>query len=234
MSAVLAVDGGNSRPTSRSCATTARCSRSRAGRTARRTRSAWTVPRAARAALLGEALERRAGARRPPAADVGSVLMAGVDFPREEETLQAARRRARVGDARDGRQRHVRGAARRHRPRLGRGARVRRRDQLRRRRPRRTHVRFPALGAITGDWGGGYDVGLAAASAQPRAARTAAGRRPRSSRSCRATSGSAPRWRSPRRSSWTASTAQRIGELAPLVLRAAARTTWRPGSPSGS
>ena len=26
------------------------------------------------------------------------------------------------------------------------------------------HVRFPALGAITGDWGGGYDVGLAAVS----------------------------------------------------------------------
>src|SRR6185312_12918930 len=24
------------------------------------------------------------------------------------------------------------------------------------------HVRFPALGTITGDWGGGYDVGLAA------------------------------------------------------------------------
>ena len=26
------------------------------------------------------------------------------------------------------------------------------------------HVRFPALGPITGDWGGGYDVGLAAVS----------------------------------------------------------------------
>ena len=29
-------------------------------------------------------------------------------------------------------------------------------------------VRFPALGAITGDWGGGYDVGLAALSAAAR------------------------------------------------------------------
>jgi N-acetylglucosamine kinase-like BadF-type ATPase len=38
------------------------------------------------------------------------------------------------------------------------------------------HVRFPALGAITGDWGGGYDVGLAALSA---AARSADGRGPR-------------------------------------------------------
>ena len=30
------------------------------------------------------------------------------------------------------------------------------------------HVRFPALGAISGDWGGGYDVGLAALSAAVR------------------------------------------------------------------
>ena len=37
------------------------------------------------------------------------------------------------------------------------------------------HVRFPALGAITGDWGGGYDVGLAAMSA---AARSFDGRGP--------------------------------------------------------
>lgn len=37
-------------------------------------------------------------------------------------------------------------------------------------------VRFPALGAITGDWGGGYDVGLAALSA---AARSADGRGPK-------------------------------------------------------
>ena len=27
-------------------------------------------------------------------------------------------------------------------------------------RPTDAHVRFPALGAITGDWGGGYDVGM--------------------------------------------------------------------------
>jgi N-acetylglucosamine kinase-like BadF-type ATPase len=30
------------------------------------------------------------------------------------------------------------------------------------------HVRFPALGTITGDWGGGHDVGLAAVSAAAR------------------------------------------------------------------
>jgi len=40
------------------------------------------------------------------------------------------------------------------------------------------HVRFPALGAITGDWGGGYDLGLAAVSA---AARSEDGRGPRTS-----------------------------------------------------
>jgi N-acetylglucosamine kinase-like BadF-type ATPase len=39
-------------------------------------------------------------------------------------------------------------------------------------------ARFPALGAITGDWGGGYDVGLAALSA---AARSADGRGPETS-----------------------------------------------------
>jgi N-acetylglucosamine kinase-like BadF-type ATPase len=38
------------------------------------------------------------------------------------------------------------------------------------------HARFPALGAITGDWGGGYDLGLAAVSA---AARSEDGRGPR-------------------------------------------------------
>jgi N-acetylglucosamine kinase-like BadF-type ATPase len=40
------------------------------------------------------------------------------------------------------------------------------------------HARFPALGAITGDWGGGYDVGLEAVSA---AARSEDGRGPRTS-----------------------------------------------------
>jgi N-acetylglucosamine kinase-like BadF-type ATPase len=38
------------------------------------------------------------------------------------------------------------------------------------------HVRFPALGAISGDWGGGYDVGLAAVSG---AVRSEDGRGPR-------------------------------------------------------
>jgi N-acetylglucosamine kinase-like BadF-type ATPase len=40
------------------------------------------------------------------------------------------------------------------------------------------HARFPALGSITGDWGGGYDVGLAALVA---AARSQDGRGPKTS-----------------------------------------------------
>jgi N-acetylglucosamine kinase-like BadF-type ATPase len=40
------------------------------------------------------------------------------------------------------------------------------------------HTRFPSLGAITGDWGGGYDVGLAAVAA---AARSEDGRGPKTS-----------------------------------------------------
>jgi len=38
------------------------------------------------------------------------------------------------------------------------------------------HARFPALGAITGDWGGGYDIGIAAVAA---AARSEDGRGPK-------------------------------------------------------
>jgi N-acetylglucosamine kinase-like BadF-type ATPase len=40
------------------------------------------------------------------------------------------------------------------------------------------HARFPSLGAITGDWGGGYDVGLAGVIA---AARSEDGRGPKTS-----------------------------------------------------
>jgi N-acetylglucosamine kinase-like BadF-type ATPase len=42
--------------------------------------------------------------------------------------------------------------------------------------PDGTHVRFPALGEITGDWGGGHDVGVAGLSA---AARSEDGRGPK-------------------------------------------------------
>ena len=127
--------------------------------------------------LLREALER-AGRDRDgaPASDVGHVLMSGVDFPREEEELQAAvdaRGWAtnmtvandtfailRAGTERGWGVALVCGAGINC---VGVG-------------PDGRHVRYPALGTITGDWGGGFDVGLAGLSA---AARSADGRGPR-------------------------------------------------------
>jgi N-acetylglucosamine kinase-like BadF-type ATPase len=113
-----------------------------------------------------------------PAADVAQLLLAGVDFPSEEAEVHSAvseRRLARkvsVGNdtyavLRAGTERgwgvaivcgsgiNCLGVA-----------------------PDGRHTRFPALGDITGDWGGGYDVGLAGVSA---AARSEDGRGPRSS-----------------------------------------------------
>jgi N-acetylglucosamine kinase-like BadF-type ATPase len=82
------------------------------------------------------------------------------------------------------------------------------------------HVRHPALGAITGDWGGGFDVGLAGLSA---AARSADGRGPRT-----ALEEEVPRHFGLATPMEVAESIhldgldrQRIGELAPLVLTAA-------------
>ena len=99
-----------------------------------------------------------------PVADVGQLLLAGVDFPSEvDEMQQAAAAHGGFASAALGRQRHPRRPARRHRAGLGRRRRLRRRDQLRRRRPRRAagslpgaRLDAPATGAA------GYDVGLAA------------------------------------------------------------------------
>ena len=55
-------------------------------------------------------------------------------------------------------------------------------------------ARFPALGAITGDWGGGHDVGVAGL-VPPRAAPTGAARSLRLSTRCRSTSACARRSR---------------------------------------
>ena len=60
-------------------------------------------------------------------------------------------------------------------------------------------VRFPALGRITGDWGGGYDVGLEALYVAARGEDGRARGRA-SSRPSRAISASSSRARSPRRS----------------------------------
>jgi len=108
-------------------------------------------------------------------AEVAQVLLAGIDFPDEEERLLAAvsERRwastARVGNdtfavLRAGTERGW-GVA------ITCGAGINCVGVG----PDGRHVRFPALGPITGDWGGGYDVGLAGISA---AARSEDGRGP--------------------------------------------------------
>jgi N-acetylglucosamine kinase-like BadF-type ATPase len=113
-----------------------------------------------------------------PVAEVGHVLLAGVDFPGEEQELLDAlsplrwAERLSVGNdtfavLRAGTERGW-GVA------VVCGAGINCVGVA----PDGRQVRFPALGAITGDWGGGFDVGLAALSA---AARSEDGRGPRTS-----------------------------------------------------
>ncbi len=117
----------------------------------------------------------RAGLAGDGRATVGHLLLAGLDLPVEEERLHAAvdgrwADRLSVGNdtfavLRAGTERGwgvavVCGAGINC---VGVG-------------PDGRHVRFPALGAISGDWGGGYDVGLAALAA---AVRSEDGRGPR-------------------------------------------------------
>jgi N-acetylglucosamine kinase-like BadF-type ATPase len=95
-------------------------------------------------------------------AEIAQVLLAGVDFPEEEERLHAAVAargwavRIRVGNdtfavLRAGTESGW-GVA------ITCGAGINCVGVA----PDGRHIRFPALGEITGDWGGGYDVGLAA------------------------------------------------------------------------
>jgi N-acetylglucosamine kinase-like BadF-type ATPase len=129
--------------------------------------------------LYDEALAQAGLAGAPaPVADVGQVLLAGLDLPTEERALEAglagrewARRLSLGNDTfallRAGTERGwgvavVCGAGINC---VGVG-------------PDGRHARFPALGAVSGDWGGGFDVGLAALSA---AARSEDGRGPRTS-----------------------------------------------------
>jgi N-acetylglucosamine kinase-like BadF-type ATPase len=116
-----------------------------------------------------------AGQHAGAVADAGRFLLAGLDFPAEERRLHKAvsargwARSVEVGNdtfavLRAGTERGwgvavVCGAGINC---VGVG-------------PDGRHVRFPALGAISGDWGGGFDVGLAALSA---AARSEDGRGP--------------------------------------------------------
>jgi N-acetylglucosamine kinase-like BadF-type ATPase len=124
--------------------------------------------------LLADA-ERQAGLVARPAG-IAALLMAGVDFPAEEEAFRAAASArgwaARVCVGNDTFAVLRAGTARGWGVAITCGAGINCVGVG----PDGRHARFPALGAITGDWGGGYDLGLAAVSA---AARSEDGRGPR-------------------------------------------------------
>ena len=215
----------------------ARCSRSCAGRSARRTtsasRAASTCSTASSARPRARRGSRAAASRR---ADLAELLVAGVDFPAEEDVeLQEAARSARLGTARSSSQRHVRGAARRDRARLGRRGRLRRRHQLRRRRARTAATRASPRSARSPATGAAGTTSASRRSRRPRAARTAAARARASSAPCRRTSGWARRASWPRRSTGAGSPQRRVIELAPRRLRRGRATTpSRPRSSSAS
>jgi N-acetylglucosamine kinase-like BadF-type ATPase len=170
--------------------------------------------------LLAEAGER--AGRAPdggPAADVGQVMMAGVDLPREQDELQAA------VDARGWATRVTVAndtfALLRAGTELGWGVALVCGAGMNcvGVGPDGQHVRYAALGAITGDWGGGYDVGLAGLSA---AARSADGRGPKTAleRDVPAHFGLDTPLQLAEAIHLDGLERQRLGELAPLVLGA--------------
>jgi N-acetylglucosamine kinase-like BadF-type ATPase len=127
--------------------------------------------------LLADAV-REAGVEGPRVAEVAELLMAGVDFPAEEEALrEAVVERGWANGVHVGNDTFAvlrAGTARGWGVAVTCGAGINCVGVA----PDGRHARFPALGAITGDWGGGYDLGLAAVSA---AARSEDGRGPRTS-----------------------------------------------------
>jgi N-acetylglucosamine kinase-like BadF-type ATPase len=129
--------------------------------------------------LLAEAVrEARLGDHAGHIAQIATLLMAGVDFPAEEEAVRVAVEHR--GWAQRVTVDNDTFAILRAGTELGWGVAVTCGAGINcvGVAPDGRHARFPALGAITGDWGGGYDLGLAAVSA---AARSEDGRGPRTS-----------------------------------------------------
>jgi len=124
---------------------------------------------------LGEAGVARGAA---PFAEVAALLMAGVDFRSDEEQLAAAA--ANRGWAQQTVVENDTFAVLRAGTDRGWGIAVVCGSGINcvGVSPDGRHARFPSLGAITGDWGGGYDVGLAGVVA---AARSEDGRGPKTS-----------------------------------------------------
>src|SRR4029077_12642991 len=119
--------------------------------------------------LLAEALhEAGRDERAGHIEQVATLLMAGVDFPAEEDALRAAAEER--GWAPDVHVDNDTFAVLRAGTERGWGVAVTCGAGINcvGVSPDGRHARFPALGAITGDWGGGYDLGLAAVSAGAR------------------------------------------------------------------
>jgi N-acetylglucosamine kinase-like BadF-type ATPase len=125
--------------------------------------------------LLDEAVAAASLDGAQPVAEVGQMLLAGVDFPDEERDLYGAVSKrgwaSRITVANDTFAVLRAGTDRRWGVAIVCGAGINCVGVG----PDGAQVRFPSLGATTGDWGGGYDVGLEALSA---AARSADGRGP--------------------------------------------------------
>jgi N-acetylglucosamine kinase-like BadF-type ATPase len=126
-------------------------------------------------ARLRSEASRAAGLETEPVAEVAAICMAGADFPSEEQELgEAVEARGwakRVSIANDTFAVLRAGTERGWGVAVVCGAGINCVGVS----PDGRHARFLSLGAITGDWGGGYDVGLAAVSA---AARSEDGRGP--------------------------------------------------------
>ena len=129
-------------------------------------------------AVLEQLLAEAGGDVAGRSADVGVLLLAGIDFPDEESRLQeAVEARGWVGRTIVGNDTFAvlrAGTERGWGVAVVCGAGINCLGVA----PDGRHVRFPALGEISGDWGGGHDVGMAALGA---AARGEDGRGPRTS-----------------------------------------------------